>query len=278
MRNFLRSVARLLRSVPLPAAAALHESARFHVIVDATTLAASVCAAVTLLFLLHDRPEQANIAAFQLLQNYLQNPVRAQFNEGQSFAMETLLKNGVSLNGIDAHDIYLSDTDLSGSTFVTDSFHGAHMYSVNLTNAKFLGVVLSDGQISECKCRYASFEGADLSNTTFENGDYSNVNFDDADISDFVINIAAPQKNDHIDKKLHIDMNAFKNACFEKDHPPLLGLLNGDYRLGTVISMDMPKNPQGGSCNSKWRDIWDARYNRPRPISGRDELFPNTEP
>jgi hypothetical protein len=103
----------------------------FSRFVEVATLIAAVSSAITLILLLQDRPKQANIAAFQLLQNYLQSSSRAQFNQGQNFALETLVKNRVSLRGLDAHEILLSHIDIQNALLPVSSLRKAHLIHIN---------------------------------------------------------------------------------------------------------------------------------------------------
>lgn len=62
-------------------AARLRDELSFHFPVDVTTLLASVATVVTLVLLLHDRREQADIAAWTMLQAYLDGDPYVAFND-----------------------------------------------------------------------------------------------------------------------------------------------------------------------------------------------------
>lgn len=164
----------------------------FHWFVDITTLLASLATVVALAFLIHDRRDQANIAAWTLLQSYLQQEHRAHFNEGQNFAVETLVRNRVSLDGLDAHGIWLS--------------------SIDAVNASFAGGNFEDAILEGCRCNGAVFFFADLRGARIS-GEFEGATFDTADISDadFKSSLIAPDSE---------TSEAVQHACYRPHHPP----------------------------------------------------------
>jgi hypothetical protein len=253
------------RSEPLKQ---IHVGLSFHFWVDVmsviasfATVAALIAAAVTLRWLYHDRTDQANVAAWTLLQNYLQSEPRAQSDEGQSFALETLVKNGVAIVGIDAQHIWLSNADLSEAKAVLADFRHAYFGYVNFTNAVFGAANFEDTMFLACNCVNASFEEANLSGLIVLSGDFSHANFKLADVSDLQIargeqlifdssRLAYIQKPD----PAKIDANAFEDACYEAGHEPQF--------LGSV---KRPMDPQGDACKRQWGDAWAARGKQAAP-------------
>jgi hypothetical protein len=255
------------RSEPLKQ---IHMGLPFHYWVDVmsviasfATVAALIAAAVTLRWLYHDRTDQANVAAWTLLQNYLQSESRAQSDEGQSFALETLVKNGVGIVGIDAQHIWLSNTDLSEAKAVSANFQNAYFGYVNLTNAVLGDASFKDTMFLACTCVNASFEQANLSGVTVISGDFRYANFNLADVSDLQVTgakqiIFDSSQSAYIQKPdpAKIDANAFKNACYEAGHEPQFS-----------SNVKMPIDPQGDACKRQWGDAWAARDKQAAPSS-----------
>ena len=70
----------------------------FRFAVDVTALIASIATVTTLVYLIYDRRDSTNIAAWTLLQGYLNQEHRPEFDEGQRFALETLVQHGIKLD------------------------------------------------------------------------------------------------------------------------------------------------------------------------------------
>lgn len=242
------------------------ELASFHFWVEAMTMVASIATvaaliatAIQLNWLRHDRTDQANIAAWTLLQNYLQSEHRAQSDQGQGFALETLVKNHVELVNLDAHDIYLENINLQGANAQASKFQHAYLSNVDLShadlsNADFEGVLL------DCNCASTQFWGANL-HGAFLDGNFTSANLHFTDVSD--LKPMSLTVREYSDKgfvearvlKAHPSINpeAFKEACFEVGHKP------------QFPNVDMPEDPQGSDCFDDWGEIWAERYRQSHP-------------
>jgi len=219
----------------------------FHFFVDVTTLLASIATVIALIFLIHDRRDQANIAAWTLLQTYLQQEHRAQFNQGQSFALETLASHGIDLHDIDAHGIVLADTNLRAVDAEEASFEHAQLVGVDLWSAALNGSNFKKSDMYSCNCRYASFSNANLTGASFRGGDYRDADFGFADVSDMTL--AANQ----------VDQDAFRNSCNRPGHPP---------HAFSSVPIDSPKHPQSDACLKVWSKSWDALAKAPDANAG----------
>ncbi|NPT44341.1 hypothetical protein GNZ12_24125 [Paraburkholderia sp. 1N] len=221
----------------------------FHFFIDVTTLIASIATVVALVILIHDRPEQANIAAWQILQNYLQGDKRAGFDEGQSFALETLVKNGVALTSLDAHAIHLEGTNLRRALLSGASFENAQLVAVDLTDADIENVNFEGAELEACNCHGSLFYDASLRGAKISPGDYRNANFDGADISDLQIgHVKAGKVLSY--ETAGFDSGAFLGACYQKGHEP-------EFPPG----LRWPDAPQGEGCDLKWGDKWSGNAN-----------------
>ncbi|MDN7180272.1 pentapeptide repeat-containing protein [Caballeronia sp. SEWSISQ10-4 2] len=226
-------------------AARLRQELSFHFIVDVTTLLASVATVVALIFLIHDRRDQADIAAWTLLQTYLQGEPRVQFDAGQRFALETLVRHRVSLNNLDAHGAIIKKADLHGLEAFGASFKRASMIDVDLSGA-YLGRDDFEGAyISNCQCGSVLFVDADLTGAEITRGTFHNANFYSADISDLV---ADTHTQGFVFPKPELDPGAFELSCFRPGHPPHL-----------PKETSLPKYPQSADCVNYWNDSWATR-------------------
>ncbi|MDR5878805.1 pentapeptide repeat-containing protein [Caballeronia sp. LZ032] len=217
----------------------------FRWFVDVTTLLASVATVVTLLILIHDRREQANIAAWTLLQAYLQGKPRANFDQGQGFALEKLAEHRVVLTALDANDA---------------TIRGAHLHGLIAPLASFRRSELTDVDLSG-----ANFEDADFSCVLMRGGSYRGARFDGADISTLKVwwfpatDIASAMPPPEL------DIDAFRSACYEPGYPP-------DLPPGLTV----PSAPQGQWCTNLWGKQWKKRVGERQtkaviePTSGED--------
>lgn len=196
----------------------------FHFWVDVTTLIASLATVVTLVLLLLDRPQQANIAAWTLLHSYLQDQKPAQFDVGQRFALETLVNNGVDLTGIDAHEVALERAKLRHAKFQLSIFKGANLSDDDLSDSNFYGTDFSPAptrptSIESCICRKVSFGFANLSGAIIISGDFTDAVFESADVSDMTI-IDGVGFSDNPAEKALFNPDAFLLACYKQGHLP----------------------------------------------------------
>jgi Pentapeptide repeats (9 copies) len=227
----------------------------FHWFVDITTLLASIATVVALAFLIHDRRDQANIAAWTLLQAYLQQQPRAQFNEGQSFALETLAQHEVLLAGIDAHDATIEEADLDGLLAPEASFKNASLSEIRLSEADLSASNLENVMISDCKCQNTMFLDANLRNGHIAYSNLQGAFFAGADVSDFKAdgvhfltvaeNIAAG-RTPFRPKGGMYDRDVLRDSCYRPGHPP------------KAVGADLPTDPQGGRCMTRWGKEWAA--------------------
>jgi hypothetical protein len=209
----------------------------FHFLVDVTTLLASIATVIALMIVIHDRRDQADIAAWTLLQGYLHQEHRAVYNEGQSFALETLVQNGVSLEHLDAHGADIPNADLHGANASGASFTGAALRTVNLSDVELSGTDLEGATLTDCVCQGAHFTGANLARTAIIGGDFGDASFSLSDVSDLIV------------FGVRIDRDAFKDACFRQGHP--LGAVSPDRFAA-------PGNPQSYDCKVRWGAKWAA--------------------
>ena len=183
----------------------------FHFFVDTTTLLASIATVIALFYLIHDRRDQANIAAWNLLQGYMQHEPRERFNEGQGFALETLSRQGVSLDELDAHGVLISDADLHGMEGKGASFQHSILAGIDFSGALFFAGSFEGAAISSCNCRYTRFTDANLRGATLGAGDYRDASFLGADVSDLTAG-----------GEIQLDRDAFAGSCYRPGHPPRL--------------------------------------------------------
>jgi hypothetical protein len=244
------------------------ELASFHFWVDTMTMVASIATvaaliatAIQLNWLRHDRTDQANIAAWSLLQNYLQSDHRAQSDQGQGFALETLVKNHVELVNLDVHDIHLENTNLHGTNAQDSTFRHAYLRSVDLSNADLSNADFEGAVFESCNCAYTQFWGANL-HRAFLDGNFISAHFDLADVSDlkpWSITVKTYSDKDVIEGpriiEAHPSINpeALKEACFEVGHKPQFPNVN------------MPEDPQRSDCFDEWGEIWAERYRQSHP-------------
>ncbi|SAL54151.1 Pentapeptide repeats (8 copies) [Caballeronia peredens] len=226
----------------------------FHFWVDVTTLIASVATVVTLVLLLIDRPQQANIAAWTLLQTYLHDEKRPQFEEGQSYALETLAKNGVPMVRLDGHGIIVFGANLEHAIFSEASFQLAHFTFVSLNKAQLQGADLRSALIYKCDCRNADFTIADLRGAVIMGGDFAFAKFSQADISGMTIS------SDRDNGDPRFSPGAFDYSCYAANQPP-------DNRSSAVSTA--AKDPQSGDCemNREHRDLMYKVLKKTIPIA-----------
>ncbi len=224
-----------------------HWSGFFRWILDVSTLVASVATVATLLFFMHDRREQANIAAWTLLQGYLHQDHRAQFNEGQGFALETLARNGVNLSGLDAHDSFIYMTNLHGLDAASASFEHAELQGVDLSNAGLEGAHFEGATLFGCDCRGADFKLGNLRGASLS-GDFRGASFSAADISDLEFPLGTTA-----------DEDVLKEACYRPGHAPTYpdDVHDDLYDMHIKPAVD----PHGRWCMSLWGEEW-ARLKR----------------
>ncbi|ADG14248.1 pentapeptide repeat protein [Paraburkholderia atlantica] len=219
-----------------------------------TTLLASIATVVALFYLIHDRRDQADIAAWTLLQGYLQQEHRAPYNVGQDFAFETLAQHGVSINNLDAHDAYISWANLHDLVGPLAIFTRARLVQIDLSNADLRSANFEGAWVLESKCRgadfsWANFRGArlwcDFQDANFHranlrraylDGDIRGANFYQADISELSI---LPRLSNG---------DVFKDSCYRPGHPPYI----------QHAKIDPPVDPQGKDCIRQWGKEWAA--------------------
>jgi hypothetical protein len=235
----------------------------FRVIMDVTTLLSSVATVAalgltiyTLRLLLHDRIEQGNTAAWQLLQSYVEHKPRARFNEGQGFALETLVRNGIDLGQFDGDDSVIFGADLHGAYLPKSSFRRSSLESVILSDANLWDSSLDEATIFHCLCERVDLKDADLFKAKIEGGKYGSANFKEADISDLSLEAItwAPRDKAILDieslpSELDFSPDAFVDACYQRGHEP-------DLRPAKV---HRPSDPQGSVCTKIWGKKWAAR-------------------
>lgn len=220
------------------------EEFSLHFWVDVTTLVASIATVVTLVLLLKDRPAQANVAAWTLLQNYLTGDHdRPHFNEGQGFALETLAHNHIDLWNIDANRIYLANTNLHNASMQESEFSDATFSVVDFSGADLDNANFEHAFFAQCNCRHVDFSAANLRKATLAGGDYRAASFSGADISDMTIHGA-----------IQLDAGAFLDACYREGHPPHF-YLSAAKTHEIHPNIAMPKRPLGVACD-EWRDAW----------------------
>jgi hypothetical protein len=204
----------------------------FNTIVSVASMMTSL---VALLIVLSDRPQQQNIAAWQLLQNYLQNAKRPQFDDGQSFALHTLAKNGVPLTSLDGHNITLSGTDLHMAHLHAASFEKSSLSDINFAGADLTHVNFSDAFIENCNCRGADFRSANLIGAHLQGGDYTDAIFDGANVSDIIIGYVMPGVSlfEPPGWAPKIGPDALRRACFTPEHPP---------KVSHLLTLTSPEN------------------------------------
>ncbi|WP_206365996.1 pentapeptide repeat-containing protein [Caballeronia sp. SBC2] len=212
----------------------------FHWLVDVATLLSSIATVIALVFLIHDRRDQANIAAWTLLQTYLQQEHRPDFNEGQGFALETLTRNGVDLSGLDVHASFIFTANLHGLIANYSSFKNARLRDLDLSDASFNWADLEFANIWSCECQRARFTDANLRNATLANGTYQDADFHNADVSGLWFSTS------------HQDPDLFKNTCYRPGDPPHLD----SARLPMPFAP--PADPQGKLCIQRWGKQWAA--------------------
>jgi hypothetical protein len=213
----------------------------FKLFVDVTTLGASIATVIALVLLLHDRPEQAKIAAWQLLQNYLQSEKRAEFDQGQSFALETLVSHDVSLSGLDGHGITLFGSNLQGADAGTSVLANSSLINVDLSKSYFDAADLTGATLNNCTCNNASFTFSTLRSVRLFSGDFRGTDFEGADISD--LTILRPDLKKSLPK---FSADAFVKSCYAKGHDPKLPGV--DWRK--------PMEPHGEFCTQAWGEEW----------------------
>jgi hypothetical protein len=213
----------------------------FHWFVDVTTLLASIATVIALGFLIHDRRDAANIAAWTLLQTYLQQEHRPKFNEGQSFALETLAQHWVVLEDMDAHDAVFNSVDLRNLFAAHASFENARLNNDDLRDAHLWEANFSNGTLEGCNCRDAFFANASFNGAHILGGDFRGARFQGADLTDLELALNSADKD------------AFKDACYKAGHPPYP---SPDLPKG--FWPDLPVNPQSMVCKALWGKSWDA--------------------
>jgi uncharacterized protein YjbI with pentapeptide repeats len=217
----------------------------FHFLVDVTTLIASAATVITLLILLQDRRDQANIAAWTLLQTYLEDGHPPQFNEGQGFALHTLARNGVPVDHLNGHSLYVEHADMSEVEARDAILTGAQFFDVTLSDAEFEGTDLSGATIQQCQCNGIKAAHANLSGAKLLEGSYKEADFEGADVSDVVIS------------DVTADPQMFATACYAAGHPPSLSR--------TVHTLTIPADPPSVDCMKIWQTTWHNRYGSPPP-------------
>lgn len=220
----------------------------FKLFVDVTTLIASIATVVTLIFLVRDRPEQANVAAWQLLQNYLRNPHRATSNQGQSYALETLVGNDVSLDGFDGRGITLNEATLRKADATNSTFSKAELINVDLTGAYFTVADLEDIVFNNCACRGVNFYFANLRNAKIYSGDFRKSNFEGADISGLRVEKIPSWSKSTLTQ---FDPDAFAKSCYDNGREPVL----------PGIKWRRPASPQSDDCKKNWDKDWQQEKN-----------------
>jgi hypothetical protein len=234
--------------------ARLRSELSFHFFVDVTTLLASIATVIVLAYLIKDRPQQQNIAAWQILQTYLQGEKRAGFDEGQSFAFETLVRNGVSLYYLDAHNVFLFRANLRGARMAAASFEKAQLYDIDLSHAFVMKTSFDGANLIFCHCDHANFNYADFSHAEIDGGDYRDASFDLADISDLEIATMAFGGEPPIFKTAELNSNAFQYACYQKGHEPV-------WLKEDSPNLKLPADPQRRKCNATWGEKWSGNVN-----------------
>jgi Pentapeptide repeats (8 copies) len=225
---------------------------RWRRLVDVLTIGASIATVVLLCFFLLDRRDQANIAAWQLLQSYVQHDPRAQYELGQSFALQTLVQNGVSLDGLGATNARVRNANLQGANLNGASFKQGALESVILTHASLFRADLSGAFIDHCSCERAVFSGAGLFHATLVAGNFQGADFKEADISDLrapsslllAVIFGKSAKKEEVEGSPDL----FSGACYQKGHEPWL-----------PEGMSLPRYPQSPLCIHHWGKQWAER-------------------
>jgi len=242
-----------------------HRPFDFRFFVDITTLLASIATVIALALLIHDRRDQADIAAWSLLQGYLQGSQR-EVNLGQGFALETLVRHGVWLDSLDAHDTVIQQANLHGLHGYHASFKHATLTPVDLSNAELLWANFEGARIFRCRCQGTNFAYSNLRGAALLGGAYQGANFEGADISDlgFGIKFSASEGNgfslDLVQLPV-LNTDAFKGACYRPGHPPRLSKMPldpSDMSLDLDKKISMPVDPQGTWCMQNWGKTWAA--------------------
>lgn len=245
----------------------------FHFAVDITTLAASIATVVVLVLLLLDRADTQDTIAWQLLQGYLQAPAsdRIQADVGQRYALETLNRNHVRLDGLQADHVWLADARLpkvslyqvsmnnanlkkvllSGANMNEGSFRNATLIDVTLSSAAIRFSLLQDVRLDFCQCQNTNFNYSMLHGARFTAGDYTNASFARAEVSDMRILVIHPEM-----------MPDLSLACYPQAHPPRFFKLQGGGREELFPSEpgQKDKNPwDSPDCRiwlKTWHELW----------------------
>jgi len=218
-----------------PLAARLRQALTYRLALDLTTLLASFATVIALGLLIYDRRQQADIAAWTLLQTYLQANPRPRFNGGQNFALETLVQHGVDLFNLDGHDIVLDNANLHGLKGDGASFRKATLASVDLSGASLVRANFEGASIVLCECGGATFEYSNLTGASISGGTYLGVAFFGADISDLSFDV----------RPIDLAPDAFEHACYRTGHPPHL-----------PKQIRLPSAPQGIYCGAINQKAW----------------------
>jgi uncharacterized protein YjbI with pentapeptide repeats len=114
-------------------------------------------------------------------------------NGGRIEALEQLVKDKVSLTGVDVSGGFLQHINLDHAVLVRANFHNADVRSgslqaANLSNADLSGANLRKGDLQRAELEQADLNEADLNGANLRNADLNGVNLAGADLRNADLN------------------------------------------------------------------------------------------
>lgn len=185
---------------------------------------AGVVAALVAFYIdLDDRQgDRVNRAWNQITQASIKGSVSGVGNLGVVNALETLLKDDVTLTAIELNKVWLEGASLQGVNLDGASLHQSTLINSNLSNASLRLTNLSDANVLAVKAGGAQFVRTNLTGTIFIDVDMRNSIFLQADMEDAkFLNVALDGA--HLQNALNLSFDQFKNACLvNMRNPPVL--------------------------------------------------------